>query len=209
MKFSVITLLACAAIVKGAAITSADAPLSTAPNSVIADSTEDHFSGYFDASGSLVAKVDDEPSQALQKRVAPIVAVAGIAAIAGVGILTKIAIELGAQTLENLGQWNEVREKFTQETTLNMWARNPDYNKYPAAVCYNKGYSLKNPNGFVGRVSAKLSLGLLETDYDCMYITGNNQFYTHAEGGFINVRRPFLFPTDTIPAAHSTEEPVI
>lgn len=114
MKFSIVTILACAAIAQAvalpqaAATTSADAPLSTAPNSVIPDSTESHFSGQFDASGSLVAKVDDEPTQALQKRVAPIVAVAGIAAIKGIAILTKIAIELGSQTISNLGKWNDV-----------------------------------------------------------------------------------------------------
>ncbi|KAF5869647.1 uncharacterized protein Bfra_010844 [Botrytis fragariae] len=193
MKFSVITLLACAAIAQGAALpqaaatTSADAPISTAPNSVVPASTESHFSGQFDASGSLVAKVDDEPTQALQKRIAPVVVVAGIAAINGVAILTKIAVEIGSQTIANLGKWNDAREKFTQTTTANMWSRNPDYNKYPAAVCYNKGYSLKNPAGIVGKVSAKLSLGLLNTDYDCMYMTGNNAFYTRSEGGYINL----------------------
>ncbi|KAF7939706.1 hypothetical protein BELL_1014g00060 [Botrytis elliptica] len=193
MKFWVITLLACAAIVQGAALpqaaatTSADMPLSTAPNSVVPDSIESHFSGVFDASGSLVAKVDDEPSQALQKRVAPVVAIAGIAAIKGIAILTKIAIELGQQTLGNLGQWNAVREKFTQATTANMWSRNPDYNKYPGVVCYNKGYSVRDPAGIAGKVSAKLSLGLLNTDYDCMYISGNNAFYTRSEGGYINL----------------------
>ncbi|TGO59606.1 hypothetical protein BOTNAR_0159g00050 [Botryotinia narcissicola] len=193
MQFSIITLLACVAIVQGAALpqaaatTSADAPLSTAPNSVIPDSTETHFSGQFDASESLVAKVDDEPTQALQKRIAPVVVVAGIAAIKGVAILTKIAIELGSQTISDLGKWNDAREKFTQATTANMWARNPDYNRYPAVMCYNKGYSVKNPAGIAGKVSAKLSLGLLNTDYDCMYMTGNNQFYTHSEGGYINL----------------------
>ncbi|ATZ49215.1 hypothetical protein BCIN_04g03920 [Botrytis cinerea B05.10] len=193
MKFSIITLIACAAIAQGAALpqaaatTSADAPISTAPNSVIADSTETHFSGVFDASGSLVAKVDDEPTQELQKRVGAVAVVLGIAAVKGVAILTKIAVEIGSQTIANLGKWNDARETFTQTTTKEMWARNPDYNKYPAVVCYNKGYSLKNAAGVTGKVSAKLSLGMLNTDYDCMYMTGNNQFYTHSEGGYINL----------------------
>ncbi|TGO15300.1 hypothetical protein BTUL_0042g00710 [Botrytis tulipae] len=193
MQFSIVTLLACVAIAQGvalpqaAATTSADAPLSTAANSVIPDSTESHFSGQFDASGSLVAKVDDEPTQALQKRIAPVVVILGIAAVQGIAILTKIAIELGSQSLGNLGKWNEAREKFTQATTANMWARNPDYNKYPAVVCYNKGYSVRNPAGIAGKVSAKLSLELLNTNYDCMYMTGNNQFFTHSDGGFINL----------------------
>jgi hypothetical protein len=45
-----------------------------------------------------------------------------------------------------------------------MWARNPDYNKYPAAICYNKGYHVKNPAGIAGKVSAKFELGMLHTE---------------------------------------------
>jgi hypothetical protein len=45
-----------------------------------------------------------------------------------------------------------------------MWARNPDRNKYPAAICYNKGYSVKDNSGITGKVSAKLELGLLSTE---------------------------------------------
>ncbi|KAI9640284.1 hypothetical protein NHQ30_011334 [Ciborinia camelliae] len=33
-------------------------------------------------------------------------------------------------------------------------------NTYPAAICYNKGYSLKNNAGKTGLLSAKLELGL-------------------------------------------------
>ncbi|KAF2853267.1 hypothetical protein T440DRAFT_466247 [Plenodomus tracheiphilus IPT5] len=69
-----------------------------------------------------------------------------------------------------------------------MWNRNPDYEKYPAAICYNKGYNFQHENKWSGRVRAELKLGeFLHTDYDCMYMEGGNQFYTHHEGGYINL----------------------
>ncbi|KAF6810545.1 hypothetical protein CMUS01_13445 [Colletotrichum musicola] len=68
-----------------------------------------------------------------------------------------------------------------------MWDNNPNPSLYAAAVCYNKGYGLQRPDGVAGKVSAKLTLGALNTDYDCMYMEGNNQFYTHSEGGYINL----------------------
>lgn len=58
----------------------------------------------------------------------------------------------------------QARESFTQKTTQEMWARNPDYKKFPAVVCYNKAYTLQDPNGKDGLLSAKLSLGVLETE---------------------------------------------
>lgn len=58
----------------------------------------------------------------------------------------------------------KAREAFTKKTTEEMWRRNPDRRKIPAAVCYNKGYSLRNGNGFDGRVSVKFELGLLKTE---------------------------------------------
>jgi hypothetical protein len=45
-----------------------------------------------------------------------------------------------------------------------MWNRNPDYAKYHAAICYNKGYRLSNPAGITELASAKLDLGLLNTE---------------------------------------------
>lgn len=110
-----------------------------------------------------------------------------IAGTAGIGILTKIAIEIGGDTIKNLGKWNEAREAFSKKTTQEMWARNPDYKKFPAVACYNKGYSLQRPQGRDGLVSAKLELGQLHTDYDCMFMEGNNVFMTKGDGGYINV----------------------
>ena len=88
-----------------------------------------------------------------------------------------------------------------------MWARNPDRNRFPAVACYNKGYRLQNPKNIGGIINAKMSLGVLNTEYavfksaflrqknsantwcsyDCMYISAPNQFYTDGDGGFINV----------------------
>ncbi|KAH6696899.1 hypothetical protein F5X68DRAFT_257211 [Plectosphaerella plurivora] len=138
--------------------------------------------------GALVAQPAPETpdSQGLQKRGAILVvgAIAGTAALANVA---KIAIEIGGDFIKDLGNWNEAREAFTKKTVEEMWRRNPDRRKFPATVCYNKGYRLRNGNGFDGRVSVKFELGLLSTDYDCMYIMGNNQFFTDSDGGFINL----------------------
>jgi hypothetical protein len=57
--------------------------------------------------GALAAEADPGTSQSLEKRGA-VVVVLGIAAVKGVAILTKIAIEIGADTIKNLGQWNQV-----------------------------------------------------------------------------------------------------
>ncbi|KAH7084094.1 hypothetical protein FB567DRAFT_593577 [Paraphoma chrysanthemicola] len=122
----------------------------------------------------------------LRERAGPIVTVLGIAAIKGLAIITKIAVEIGAQTIKNLGSWNTAREAFTKKTVDEMWARNKDYNRYPAAICYNKAYHFQNGK-WDGRVSAKMELGQLFTDYDCMYMEGGNQFYTHSDGGYVNL----------------------
>ena len=57
----------------------------------------------------------------------------------------------------------QARETFTKKTTAEMWGRNPDRNKYPAAICYNKAYHIRDPKGTEGKVSAKLELGQLFT----------------------------------------------
>lgn len=103
-------------------------------------------------------------SQALQKRGA-IIVVAGIAGTAALAKVAQIAIEIGADTIKNLGEWNEAREAFTQATTNEMWNRNPDYAKFPAVACYNKGYRLANPANVDAVASVKFELGLLKTEY--------------------------------------------
>lgn len=58
----------------------------------------------------------------------------------------------------------QAREAFTKKTTEEMWARNPDYDKFPAAICYNKGYDLEDPKGMDGLLNAKMDLGVLNTE---------------------------------------------
>ncbi|KAJ4393369.1 hypothetical protein N0V93_002577 [Gnomoniopsis smithogilvyi] len=192
MMFPLTTFLKmalCVSAVTAVALPQPQATPTPAPNANIPPSTTIDLTGQVGTDGSFTVKPapNTQSDQGLQKRVAPIVAVAGIAAAKGAIILTKIAIEVGADTIKNLGEWNEAREAFTKKTTAEMWARNPDYSKFPAAICYNKAYSLQDPNGKDGLLSAKLSLGVLNTDYDCMYMTGNNKFFTKSDGGYANL----------------------
>ncbi|KAF7881241.1 uncharacterized protein EAF02_007132 [Botrytis sinoallii] len=172
MKFLVITLLACTAIIQSAVfseavITSADISISIAFNSIVPDSSEFHFSRKFDVFGIL-------------KYIEALIKVIGIITIKDIQLLIEMVIEYSSDIIKNL-------KEFVRNFLKQLFTRNPDYKKYPAAIYYNKGYSIKNPTGIVGKVNAKLSLGFLHTDYDYIYITGNNQFYTHAENGFINL----------------------
>ncbi|KAF2177340.1 hypothetical protein K469DRAFT_742555 [Zopfia rhizophila CBS 207.26] len=163
-------------------------PQEGAVNANVPASTLSSFSGKKGSDGKLVVEKAPgaQTDQSLQRKQA-VAAVVTIAATAALAKITEIAIEIAADTLKNLGEWNEVRETFTQATTLEMWNRNPDYDTYHAAICYNKGYRLQNATGTFGLTSAKLELGLLNTDYDCMYMTAPNQFYTNNEGGYINL----------------------
>lgn len=68
-----------------------------------------------------------------------------------------------------------------------MWQNNPNPGKWPAVVCYNKGWRVKNAGAISDVVDVNLKMGALHTDYDCMYIGRNNQFYTDGDGGYINV----------------------
>ncbi|KAK1234367.1 hypothetical protein PQX77_002405 [Marasmius sp. AFHP31] len=103
-----------------------------------------------------------------------------------------------------IGKWDDAREAFTKSTTAAMWARNPDRSKWVAAICYNKGWRTQNPGGISDVQSMELKLGALHTDYDCMYMGRNNQFYTDSDGGYINVdifiRVGFNVPNDFLQA---------
>jgi len=92
--------------------------------------------------------------------------------------------------LVSLSDWTPARETFTKQTTSLMWQNNPDPSRWVGAACYNKGWHVKDPSAISDVVSMKLSLGALNTNYDCMYIGHNNQFYTDSDGGYINVSGP-------------------
>ncbi|KAM5341817.1 hypothetical protein ACJ41O_014848 [Fusarium nematophilum] len=186
MRF-IVAAASCAALLSGPA-SGTPVPAVGDVNPTIPASKQDTVTGRIGADGVLI--IEPEPVSAkLVRRAVPVVVV-GIVGTAAASIIAKIAIEIGADTIKNLGEFNEAREAFTKKTTQEMWDRNPDYEKFPAAACYNKGYRLADPAKVAGLTSAKFELGLLNTDYDCMFVEGPNQFFTDSEGGFINASSP-------------------
>ncbi|KAH7085874.1 hypothetical protein BKA63DRAFT_28336 [Paraphoma chrysanthemicola] len=168
-------------------------------NAVVPASIDAEFHGTKDVTGAIVSSEAPDENEAAakrdegallvhsEKRLDPAtLTVLGIAATAAAIKGIQTALQVGIDTIQNLGKWTEVREGFTKATVRAMWQRNPSYSRYPAAICYNKGYHFQNGK-WSGRVKAKLSLGTLNTDYDCMYMEGGNQFYTHSDGGYINL----------------------
>lgn len=104
----------CVSAVNAVALPEPQASTVPAPNPKVPASTTTDLTGQVGANGAFTVKPapNTQADQGLQKRVAPIVAVAGIAAAQGAIILTKIAIEVGADTIKNLGEWNEVYLSF-------------------------------------------------------------------------------------------------
>ncbi|EKG13473.1 hypothetical protein MPH_09382 [Macrophomina phaseolina MS6] len=133
--------------------------------------------------------VDLSVEKAIEKRAIPVVVIAAGSAIgsAALGDLTTRAINAAVALIGDISNWTTAREGFTRTTTAEMWKKNPNYNHWKAAVCYNKGYSLKDRNNVSGFKDAKFKLGSLHTDYDCMYLGKGNAFYTHSDGGYINL----------------------
>ncbi|CRK24844.1 hypothetical protein BN1723_014754 [Verticillium longisporum] len=97
------------------------------------------------------------------------------------------AVTAAAAFIGDVISFDKGREAFTQQTTDAMMNKNPDPSRFVAAACYNKGYSVANPENIDGLNSVEFSSGILHTDYDCMYLAAPNQFYTHGDGGFINL----------------------
>ncbi|KAK8042843.1 hypothetical protein PG994_013326 [Apiospora phragmitis] len=113
-----------------------------------------------------------------------IVTAAGTAAATAI---TKAAIDAATNLIKDLANFDNAREAFTKKTAEAMWAKNPDPAKFAAAICYNEAYDLEDPKGMDGLTSVKMTLGPLNTDYDCFYMTANNALYTRGDGGFINL----------------------
>ena len=101
--------------------------------------------------------------------------------------LVTEAVKATVKLIGDISNFDAAREAFTQQTTEAMMAKNPDPKKFQAAACYNKAFSVANPANIDGLNSVKFSLGLLNTDYECLYIAAPNQFFTESDGGFINV----------------------
>ncbi|KAF4764072.1 hypothetical protein N7455_011046 [Penicillium solitum] len=89
--------------------------------------------------------------------------------------------------VKSLKNWNKSREQFIQLVTQGMVDHNPDPETAVAAICYNKGYGIKDPEGIYGLHSETLSVWPLSTDYDCFYMGKNNAFWSYGDGGSINL----------------------
>ncbi|KAF6783207.1 hypothetical protein CSOJ01_15924 [Colletotrichum sojae] len=89
--------------------------------------------------------------------------------------------------VKSLSNWNKAREQFTQLTTQIMMDHNPNSTEAVSAICYNQGYSVKDPQGIYGLRSEDLSIFPAKTDYDCFYMGKNNAFWSEGDGGTINL----------------------
>jgi hypothetical protein len=123
----------------------------------------------------------------LTKREPVLAAILVAAGTAAVSAVVTEAVSATAKFIGDVSNFDSAREAFTQKTTKEMMARNPDPARFQAAACYNQGFSVADPANIDGQSSVKFSLGLLNTDYECMYIAAPNQFFTEGDGGFINV----------------------
>ncbi|CAN9311760.1 hypothetical protein GT037_010792 [Alternaria burnsii] len=129
----------------------------------------------------------DARENSLSKRepvLATILVAAGTAAVSAV---VSEAVSATAKFIGDVQNFDSAREAFTKQTTKEMMARNPDPARFQAAACYNQGFSVADPANIDGQNSVEFKLGLLNTDYECMYIAAPNQFFTEGDGGFINL----------------------
>lgn len=55
------------------------------------------------------------------------------------------------------------RETFTKGMVGLMAAKNPNYGRAKAAICYNQGYRIRDPSNYYGLRSISFSSGLLKT----------------------------------------------
>jgi hypothetical protein len=123
----------------------------------------------------------------LTKREPVLAAILIAAGTAAVSAVVSQAVTATAKFIGDVSNFDSAREAFTQQTTKEMMARNPDPARFQAAACYNKAFTVADPTKIDGQTSVKFSLGLLNTDYECMYIAAPNQFFTEGDGGLINV----------------------
>ncbi|KAJ0159921.1 hypothetical protein CTA2_8883 [Colletotrichum tanaceti] len=195
MRFSTIGfLLASALAVNGAAVPAevqADISAPINPEASAADVETVTFTGNKVDGVVVTRSAEGETDVALAERQVGITAV--ITAIGGgvMSVATGVAVNIVTDIIRALIDWTLVRETFTKQTTAEMWKRNPNPKKFHAAICYNKGYGVKDPKGIDGKASITLRSNVLRVSYDCMYMNGPNQFWTHSDGGFINLSYTF------------------
>ncbi|KAK1957276.1 hypothetical protein LY78DRAFT_592685 [Colletotrichum sublineola] len=80
-------------------------------------------------------------------------------------LVMAVAFGLALQALDGITDFNKARKTFTTTQTEEMWKRNPDYNKFPAAACYSLGYRLANPAGFSDSGKIQVSTELNSVTY--------------------------------------------
>ncbi|KAK2000728.1 hypothetical protein LX36DRAFT_571670 [Colletotrichum falcatum] len=104
----------------------------------------------------------------VQARQVEVLAVIGVTAAAVV--FTAAAFTEAALAIKGIFDFNKARKKFTTTQTEEMWKRNPDYEKFPAAACYSLGYRLANPDGFTQLANITLSAGGDSVTYVLPYV---------------------------------------
>jgi hypothetical protein len=162
------------------------------------------------------------PAHVLSKREPVTAAILTAAGTAAVTAIVTEAVNAAVAFIGDVANFDAAREAFTVQTTEAMMASNPDPARFQAAACYNKAFTVADPANIDGQSSVEFKLGLLNTDYECMYIAAPNQFFTESDGGLINVSAnsvtltmatlansihsfPLLTPTDAL----STRRPPI
>lgn len=162
MRFSTIATIAASALaVNGAAVSSG----AINPEAVAVEVETVSFSGIKTASEIVAAgpEADDEADASVAERAgATSVIVSGLGG-AAVDVATGVAINIITPMIQAIIDWTAAREAFTQKTTSEMWKRNPNPSKYRAAVCYNKGYRVKNWNNVAGKAKVTLRSSVLHT----------------------------------------------
>lgn len=141
---------------------------------------------------TVTSEARDDSAHSLIKREPVIASILVAAGTAAVSAVVTEAVNAAVKLIGDISNFDSAREAFTQQTTEAMMAKNPDPAKFQAAACYNKAFSVADPAKIDGQNSVKFSLGLLNTDYECLYIAAPNQFFTESDGGFINVSLKFI-----------------
>ncbi|GKU06651.1 hypothetical protein FLAG1_09565 [Fusarium langsethiae] len=131
-----------------------------------------------------VAKSSDHLLSKREPVTAAILTAAGTAAVTA---LVNEAVQAAVGFIGDISNFDAGREAFTVQTTQAMMANNPDPARFQAAACYNQGFSVADPANIDGQSSVEFRLGILNTDYECMYIAAPNQFFTEGDGGLINL----------------------
>ncbi|QSZ34513.1 hypothetical protein DSL72_006107 [Monilinia vaccinii-corymbosi] len=146
------------------------------------------------------------------KRIAPLVA--SVIAVVGPEILTQItdhAVDLAIPIVSKIFNWNAVshfevsdikklstngkyqaRAAFAKKTTEGMFYGNTEKWGFPASICYNKRFDMRNHDNHIAKREVTVRRFLfLSTTYMCMIIGRGNSFYTWNEGDNVNLSYHF------------------